>query len=176
MQVALVLICAIAMPPPDARAQAVHEAESAGSAAIRSLWSTLDTRWNERDAERFSELFAVDGSFGFVDRGESMEGRSTIHRHFAERFVGFAPDLRHRTTVLKVRDIAPDVRTVDGKVEILRTGSDDSVQPAVLRTFAIFAVMLQTGDGWKIRMLRAYQLPVVADNSAPPTTARPTGR
>ena len=157
---AMAFICAIAAPPPLARAQvAAAVAESSDDAALRSTWSTLDAMWNARDAERFSALFTTDSSFGFVDRGQSLESRATIHQHFAGQFAKFGPDLRHRTSIEQVRVIAADVHTVDGKVEILRNGNGQRPEPAVLKTFAIFAVMLRTTEGWRIRLLRAYELP-----------------
>lgn len=163
---ALVLACVAALSPLDARAEAAAAEVPAESVAVRTLWSTLDTLWNARDAERFGDLFAVDASFEFVDRGERLEGRRAIRHHFAQRFPRFAPDVRHRTHVRAVHAIAPGVSTVDGKVEILREGTGDGAEPVVSRTFAIFAVMLRTADGWRIRTLRAYALPA-ADGPAP---------
>jgi uncharacterized protein (TIGR02246 family) len=127
---------------------------------VRSLWSQLDTLWNGRDAQQFSDLFTAEASFGFVDRGESLDGRAAIYRSFSERFPRFPRELRHQTDVLEVRDIAPGVCTVDGRVEILRVAPGDDAEPEVLRAFAIFAVMLRTDAGWRIRELRAFQLPV----------------
>jgi uncharacterized protein (TIGR02246 family) len=163
----MALVCAVAAASPDAGAQAVAEAgEPADAAALRSLWSTLDAMWNARDAERFGALFTADSSFGFVDRDQSLESRATIRRHFAEQFATFAPDLRHRTSVGRIRVVAAGVRTADGKVEILRLGSAQAPEPSVLKTFAIFAVMLQTTEGWRIRVLRAYELPATAGGPA----------
>jgi len=128
--------------------------------AVRRLWSTLDAIWNERDAERFSELFTTDASWVFVDRGDSMVGRTAIHARFAEQFPALAPELRHRTTVRTVRAVGPDVRAVDAEVEILRDGPGGSVEPTVLRRFAVTAVMPRTQDGWRIAVLRVWQLPL----------------
>lgn len=127
---------------------------------VRRLWSTLDAIWNERDAERFSELFTTDASWVFVDRGDSMVGRTAIHARFAEQFPALAPELRHRTTVRAVRAVGPGVRAVDAEVEILRDGSGGSVEPTVLRRFAVTAVMPRTIDGWRIAVLRVWQLPL----------------
>jgi len=158
--VAMALICGVAAAAPAAHALALAEAgQPSYEAAVRSIWSTLDAMWNARDAERFSALFTADSSFGFVDRGQSLESRATIHQHFAGQFAKLAPDLLHRTSVHQVRVIADDVITADGKVEILRDGSGKSPEPAVLKTFAILAVMLRTAEGWRIRVLRAYELP-----------------
>ena len=163
---AMASICAVAAPPPVARAQAAAAvAESPDDAAVRSTWSTLDAMWNARDAERFSALFTADSSFGFVDRGQSLESRATIRQHFAGQFAKFGPDLRHRTSIDQVRVVAADVRTADGKVEILRNETGQRPEPAVLKTFAIFAVMLRTAEGWRIRVLRAYELPATTGAS-----------
>lgn len=132
--------------------------------ALRELWSTLDAAWNERDAERFSDLFTADGTLMFVDRDVSLEGRATIRHHFAERFPRFPADLRHRTTMHRTRAVTSDVRAVDGGVEILRLGSGDNVEPTTFRTFAVFAVVLRTPAGWKILALRAYRLPEAVED------------
>jgi uncharacterized protein (TIGR02246 family) len=129
---------------------------------VRQLWSTLDALWNARDAQRFSDLFTDDGSLEFVDRGQAMEGRPAIRRYFAKQFSSSAPELRHVTSIRDVRVIAPDVRAVDGRVEILRQEPGKNVAPTVLRTFAIVAVMVRTEEVWRIRVLRAYLLPAAA--------------
>jgi uncharacterized protein (TIGR02246 family) len=160
---AIIAACAaglIVIPPAAGTAQAPAAGdEAADGPALRALWSTLDATWNARDATRFSDLFTVDASFEFVGRGESMAGRATIYETFAARFGRFAPDVRHVTDVDEIRVMAPEVRTVDGRVEILRAGPD-AAAPTVIRHFAVFAVMLRTAEGWKIRVLRAYELAI----------------
>lgn len=126
--------------------------------AIRAVWSQVDAAWNARDAQAFSRLYAEDASFTFVQRGESLNGRSTIFEHFSERFPRFAPDLRHRTRIDAIQPIGPGVFTADGNVEILRVSDVGDEPPEVLRTFAIFAVMGVHDDEWSIRALRIYQL------------------
>lgn len=138
-----------------------RRSDASADGAVRAVWSTLDEAWNAREAEPFADLFTVDTSFQFVDRGESLEGRAVVRDYFAERFPRFAPDLRHRTSVQRVRPVAEDVRALDGTVEILRVASD--AEPAVLRTFAIFAMMARDGDDWRIDVLRVYQLPAESE-------------
>ena len=62
-----------------------------------------------------------------------------------------------------VRVVAPDVRAVDGSVEIRRTTGGETgggvSAPAVLQTFAIFALMRDTEKGWRIALQRAWQAP-----------------
>ena len=143
---------------------------SANEDSSRAFWSTLDAIWNARDAERFSQLFTEDASFRFVDRGASLESRAAIHRHFADQFSRQALDLRHLTQVRESRIVALNVVAVDGTVEVVRKGSDESAPPTVLRTFAVFAVMLKSADEWRIQLLRVYPMP--APVAAPPEGAR----
>jgi uncharacterized protein (TIGR02246 family) len=154
-----------AAPAPGAEPRAEAVVESPGEEGVRSLWSTLDAVWNGRDAARFSDLFTAEGSFQFVDSGLALTGRDAIHRHFAGQFPQLPPELRHLTTVREVALVAPGVRTLDGGVEILRDGGDNA-PPAVLKSFAIVAVMLETAEGWRIRLLRAYELPVAVETAA----------
>lgn len=139
---------------------------SSGHSAIRAVWSQVDAAWNARDAERFSRLFADDASFRFVQRGQSLDGRATIFEHFRERFPRYAADLRHQTRINGIHPIAPGVFTADGKVEILRLAAGDDAAPAVLRTFAIFAVMSGEDEDWIIRALRIYPLAPAAGDSS----------
>jgi hypothetical protein len=50
------------------------------------------------------------------------------------------------------------VLAIDGKVEILREPTALNGEQALLRTYSIFAVMLDAAQGWRIHMLRAYEL------------------
>lgn len=159
--VAVIFACSAAYLPA-AIADTV-DASSPDTAGIHAFWSTLDAIWKSGDAERFSELFAVDGSFHFVDRDYTLENRAAILDHFTTQFPTIAPEISHRTTVRKVRPLAPRARAVDAMVEILRTLPDGQAEPAVLRTFAVFGVMQQSGNDWQIQVLSAYQLPAAVD-------------
>lgn len=154
------LHAAAALAPQAILAQPAPGAHSADSAAIHTVWASLDAEWNGRDAERFSQVFAVDANFEFVTRGEAMDTRETIRDTYAERFARFAPDVRHRTTVHVIRAVSQDVHTVDGTVEILRTSAAagaSAAEPTVILSFSIFGVMLRTAEGWKIRVLRVFE-------------------
>jgi uncharacterized protein (TIGR02246 family) len=164
--VVVTAMVAVALPFFAPAQAAARDGESTDVAGVRALWSRLDQSWNARDAERFGQLFTEDASFGFVDRGQSLEGRATIYQHYAEQFRGFSPDLRHRTLVLDVRPVSRGVVAMDGTVKILRSEPGSGERGSVLRTFAIFAVMLQTDDSWNIRVLRAYQLPSTVEAPA----------
>lgn len=126
---------------------------------IRRVWAELDRHWNERETEAFAALFHRDASFVFVDRQDTLEGHEAILARFSGQFPTMAPALRHRTTVRDIRTVTADARMVDGTVEILRAAEAGTADPERLLTFAIFGVMMQGVDGWRIQALRVVQLP-----------------
>ena len=136
-----------------------RDSDDAKAAAIRAVWADLDAAWNARDAARFSAFYADDASFEFVDRGQTIDGREAIRRHFEDQFPRTAPDISHHTRIRATRAIADGVVAADGVVQIRRTPADGAGSPAVLRTFAIYAVMIRTGDTWRIDSLRIVQMP-----------------
>lgn len=153
-------------------AGAIAAACVAGPAAVvppseateaQEAWRAIDEAFDARDATRFSERFAADASFVRVKRGEALEGRAAIHEEFARRFPGFPPEVRHRTTITQVAAIAPGILVVDGTVEIQRVAPDAGAEPAVLATYAIFAVMTRQPEGLQVRTLRIYELPKDAE-------------
>jgi uncharacterized protein (TIGR02246 family) len=148
------------------------EAEPPDSGAVRSLWSALDAAWNARDAERFADLFTADASFELVGRGDPMESRAAILRHFSVTFPTLPTELRHRTAVSGIHVLAPDIRSIDARVEILRVGSEGDEESTPLRSFAVFGAMLRTPDGWRIRVLRAFQLPLAATGPEQPSVTQ----
>jgi len=146
--------------PVAGAAQAPSAQGTGAEGEIRATWTALDERWNARDAEGFSALFHPEARFVFVDRGESLDGRDQILLSFADRFPTFAPELRHRTAVQEVRQISSQVAVVDGGVEILRIVPEQGAEPVTILTFAVFAVMAPSEEGWRIRELRVFELPL----------------
>lgn len=130
----------------------------AGDAEIRALWSELDAAWNARDVERFSALYTDDASLLFIDGGQSLEGRVTIHANFSEQFARTPPGLSHHTTLGGIRPVADGIALADGAVEIHRAEPGTQDTPVVVRRFAIFALMRDAGRTWRIDTLRVYPL------------------
>lgn len=124
---------------------------------VLAFWSTLDAIWNRGDVDGFTELFTSDSDLEFVDRGQSLGGHAAIRQHFERQFATTASDIRHRTTVGDVYEIAPDVLGVDARVEILRVGAEDGPEVAS-RVFAVFGVMVPGTRGWELRTLKVYML------------------
>jgi uncharacterized protein (TIGR02246 family) len=129
------------------------------TAAIAKVWADVDVAWNARDASRFSALYTDDASFEFVDQGQAINGREAIRRHFEDQFPRTAAELSHHTRIRATRRIADGAVAADGVVEIKRTPADRSGPPSVIRTFAIYAVMVSAADTWRIDSLRIYQMP-----------------
>lgn len=152
---------------------AVFAHGAAPDAGVRAAWSALDAAWNDRDADRFSVLFTTGASFEFVDRGEALNSREAIRASFARRFPGFAPDLRHRTTVRDMHALADGVAAIDGTVDILRKGAYGEPDFTILKHYAIFAVMRRVEAQWNIELLRVYELPAEADGRLPPPRRDP---
>jgi uncharacterized protein (TIGR02246 family) len=130
---------------------------SASDAAARSFWSALDATWNARDAHRFSQFFTEDGSFRFTDSGLSLDGRTTIYEFFVKQFSRQAPELRHVTHIRETRVIAAGVVAVDAHIEVGKAPRNGT--PSVARSFAAFALMQESSEAWKLRVLRVHQLP-----------------
>lgn len=135
------------------------------SAAVHAFWAEVDSIWHTRDADRFSRLFAEDASFGFVDRGHTLDSHADIHRHFTGQFARQRPGLHHATRVQAIRSLAPGTVLVDGEVRILDGLEEGST--TVLRRLAITAVLVREAGEYRIRVLRAYTLP--------PADPRPDG-
>ena len=129
------------------------------AAAIQQIWADVDAAWNARDASRFSALYTDDASFEFVDQRQSISGREAIRRHFENQFPRTAAEFSHHTRISATRRIADGAVAADGVVEIKRAPTDRSAAPSVVRTFAIYAVMVSAGDTWRIDSLRIYQMP-----------------
>jgi uncharacterized protein (TIGR02246 family) len=131
---------------------------TADSTDVDVFWAVLDSTWNARDVEQFSHYFTDDASFGFVDHGMWLESRASIHSHFAEHLRRQAHDVRQATSMRRIRLIAPDVIAMDGELEVRRESAESAV-PRVLQTLAIAALMVRATEGWRIHLLRAYELP-----------------
>ena len=155
---AAIFAIALAVVPASAADPGASDNRSAADAQASSLWAALDDAWNARDAARFSQLFTDDASLRFVDRDYSLEGRAAILRHFTDQFARQAPDLRHASSAREARLIAPGLVGVDADIAILRLGTDNETEPAIVRKFEVFALMNESADGWCFQVLRAYQL------------------
>ena len=130
---------------------------SPDAAAVRAVWTTLDAAWNQREPVRFSRLFTEDAEFMGI--GPPLVGRSAIHGHFTDQFPRYAAHARHATRVGATHAIAPDVMLVDAQVDILGPGSAGAAELVSMQQFVVFAAMLRTPEGWRIRWLRVSPLP-----------------
>ncbi|HRQ63844.1 MAG TPA: SgcJ/EcaC family oxidoreductase [Xanthomonadaceae bacterium] len=118
-----------------------------------------DDAWNARDADRFAALFTDEAIMSFVDREETMTGRTAIQEVFAQRFHAFPPDLVHQSTVQRVQAVAHGVLAVDSEVIVLRQPAEAGADGIRLRTFRVFALLSRTDTGWRFRDMRIMQMP-----------------
>lgn len=145
-----------AAPATEADAQAL--ASSRNRTDIRALWKAVDDAWDARDAERFSHLFAEHASLWFVDRGERIDTRARILERFVGQFAGQSSDLRHTTRVDTVHSLADGLAGIDGEVLIERLVPDGRGARTPIRRFAVTGVIEQRAAGWRIRVLRVFQM------------------
>jgi len=147
---------------PDAAPNAVAEAQAPGSSRdqtdIHALWAAVDDAWDRREAERFSDLFAESASLWFVDRGERIETRARILDRFIGQFADQSPDLRHTTRIDTVHALSGGLVGIDGEVLIQRLAPDGRGARTPVRRFAVTGVMEHDAAGWRIRVLRAFQI------------------
>lgn len=127
--------------------------------AMRAFWANVDATWNARDLDAFIGLFADEATFHVIAREALVAGRDGIRARFAAQFSRQAPDLRHVTRVGRVEHLGPGLAALDAQVRVLRVAPDEHVEPAVLRKFAVFAIMARNPEAWVIRDIRIYTLP-----------------
>jgi uncharacterized protein (TIGR02246 family) len=146
-------VAAAALPFPSNPQQARRDPD------IDAVWLRLDQAWNDRDSAAFGAVFTPAATFELPGQGAALDGRTAIEKHFAAQFPTYPKELRHKTTVTAVRDLASDLALVDGGVEVLRTSTEGGTEPTAVRKFSLSAGMQRTNDRWLIRWLRAYRLP-----------------
>lgn len=115
------------------------------SGDIEALYQELLSSWNGRDATRFGDLFADDGSLVGFD-GSPVESRASITEHLKEIFADHQP-ASYVAKVREVRQLEPGVALLRSVVGMVPPGGND-IEPGVNAIQAVVAV--QTGDGWQV--------------------------
>lgn len=163
-RVVIMAAVTLAVAASDVRFEAAEQSaeineSSSDAAALHAVWATLDAAWNQREPEKFSRLFSENAEFFGLKT--PLVGRSAIYQHFAEQFPQYAAHARHATRVGATHPIAADVMLVDAHVDILGPGPAGAAELVPLQQFVVFAAMLRTPEGWRIRWLRVSQLPSI---------------
>jgi uncharacterized protein (TIGR02246 family) len=112
--------------------------------AARDLYARLIAAWNERDAARFAELFASDGSMIGFDGSQAIGPE--IREHLDQVF-GDHPTAPYFAKVRGVRPLGESAAVLSAIVGMVPPGNDD-VNPA---TNALHSLTAERGeDGWAI--------------------------
>lgn len=122
---------------PTVYAQTGHAAEL--EPELRALLAELDARWNARDADSMSRLFAADADFRIYG-SRHHRSREEFRHHYAQSF----PGVRHATTLSSVRLLGPGAALLDGEVVVGKLGAPE----AETRRYYYTAVALRQNGSW----------------------------
>jgi uncharacterized protein (TIGR02246 family) len=133
----------------------LHSVVDAGDvdAELKSLITELDTRWNARDADGMSKLFAFDIDFRIYGTSR-YRSRDEFRLHYEEAFSTRAPsDVRHTTSLETVRIVAAGMAVLDGEVEVGELGAAASE----MRHFYYTALATKRDGSWVFDTFRVAQ-------------------
>ena len=117
------------------------------ASAIESLYLTLLSRWNSRDAAGMAALYADDGSQVGFD-GSAIDGRMAIETHLAPIFRDH-PTGAFVGIVREVRDLGPGTALLRAVAGMVPAGKED-IDPDLNAIQTLVAV--QRGGEWKVAM------------------------
>ena len=122
-----------------------EDARFAAENEVRELYRRLLAAWNERNAQEFAALFAVDGNVVGFD-GSPVDGREAIRSHLEQIFADHVT-AAYVGKVREVRLLAPGVALARAVAGMIPPGQQD-LNPAVNTVQALVAV--RQDDGWRI--------------------------
>ncbi len=122
-------------------------------AELKALVTELDARWNARDADAMSKLFAPDVDFRIYGTTQ-YRSRDEFRLHYQEAFATRVPaDMRHATSLETVRIVASGMAVLDGEVEVGKPGAPASE----LRHFYYTALAIYRDGSWVFDTFRVAQ-------------------
>jgi uncharacterized protein (TIGR02246 family) len=132
-------------------------AAPATAPAIEVLQRGYVEAWDRADAGAIAGYFAPDGDFT-NPTGFHAQGRADIAAFYAQAFAAGYAGSRGGLTLLRTRLVAPGVMVVDGEWSIRgarrpQGGERPGEQGLVT------AVLVRTGDAWRIAALREQEAP-----------------
>jgi uncharacterized protein (TIGR02246 family) len=122
--------------------------------SIRAFLTSYLEAFNRHDSAALGNLWTEDGESFDQETGERTSGRTALVEAFAELF-RVHPEVRLIGQLDRVRQIRPDVVTVDGRTTLV-----DSDEPPVESTFS--AILVRDGEGWQVSSSNERDLPVPA--------------
>ena len=117
---------------------------------VRALEDSYDEAWNRGDVDALLACMTDDALI--VDPlGRVARGRDEI-RHLLAPLIGpTGGDSTHRSEIVRVEFVTPDIALVDAEAVI----SDFGPGPEPVR-HSFTDVLVRTSDGWRINHVRAY--------------------
>ncbi|MET0726991.1 MAG: SgcJ/EcaC family oxidoreductase [Acidimicrobiales bacterium] len=112
---------------------------------VEALFRALLTKWNEKDAGGYGELFTDDGSIVGYD-GSCVESPRSITEHLGSIFADHDP-ATYVGKVVETRPIGPSSMLVRGVAGMVPPGASD-IDPDKNAVQALVAV--ETERGWRI--------------------------
>ncbi|UXI68131.1 YybH family protein [Tahibacter amnicola] len=131
--------------------------------ALRELAAETDRRWDARDAQGLSALFATDATLQIAGR-ETVVLRDAIEIYFQKSFSAMSDDLRHVTRIVRWQALAPDLVLTDNDVRLERLLP--SGERILVRQFINHTIAVKDGTGWRLKASRAHVRPAEAGGGA----------
>jgi uncharacterized protein (TIGR02246 family) len=146
----------------------------ASDRAIRAVLAEFRAAWNVHDAGRLAAVFAEDAQYTSW-RGNRAGGRVGVRAHHSAGFQGMLKDSVLTIDGLRIREIRPDVASVD--VWWSMTGARDTAGALRPPSRGLMALVL-TREGenpWRILVFHNREIPFDAPGPAQGTTVGSTG-
>lgn len=129
---------------------AARDAES--HKAIKAQFESYAEAFNNHDAAAVGRCWTANGVSIAEETGERTEGRDDLVREF-ESFFAEQPDTRLSGTIDRVRTVAPNVATIDGRTVLFVT-DEEPIESAFT------AILVKENDKWLISSSRERSVPV----------------
>lgn len=150
----LALLALWTATPAAAQTVRTTDLSPATADSILAIARVADERWNAGDANGLSTAYTPDGHMRMTGMPVDLRGRPTIAAYFATSFAARQGQMRHRTVVEELQQIAPGVVAADGQVWVDVLGADGTYRP--VRRFTMNAVAVRTPGGWRLRVNRVH--------------------
>lgn len=126
----------------------------ADEAALRVLAASADEAWDLKDADLMAGYYATDATLLVGGLPEPQQGRAAIQTYFQRAFAQRTSVMRHISEFRALDMIGPDLAVTDLWVRVEAQQPDGGWKE--VRRFNNLSMATREGDGWKLRVVRAY--------------------
>jgi uncharacterized protein (TIGR02246 family) len=140
-----------------AAAASLAAAAPAMDPAAEALRQGYVAAWDRADASAIADFFAPDGDFT-NPTGFHAQGRADIAAFYAQAFAAGYVGSHGGLKLLRARVVAPGVMVVDGEWSIRGARTPQGGERPGEQGLAT-AVLVRTGDAWRIAALREQEAP-----------------